>query len=72
MSVGNLSSKLPTDNFLSVIQPVTTDWITDGKVSELKKKAGRWREGFGGLFFPTESPTDSKRQPVQWRDRFTV
>jgi len=52
--------------FLSIV----TDWITDGQVSELKKKAGRWRGGFGGLFFPTNSPTDSKRQPVQWRDRF--
>jgi len=34
--------------------------------------AGHWRGGFGGLFFPTESLTDSKRQPVQWRDRFAV
>jgi hypothetical protein len=47
--------------FLSIV----TDWITDGQVSELKKKAGRWRGGFGGLFFPTNSPTDSKQQPVQ-------
>jgi len=44
--VGNLRSKLPTDTFPSVIQSVTTD----GKVSELKKKASRWRGGFGGLF----------------------
>jgi len=68
-------------NFSSVIQSVTTDrnflsvvtdWIMDGKVFELLKKAGRWCGGFGGLYFLTESPTDSKRQPVQWRDRFTV
>ena len=80
MSVGNLRLKLLTDTFSSVIQSVTTDekfssvvteWITDGKVSG-KKKAGRLRGGFGGLFFPTESPTDLKRQPVQWRDRFAV
>ena len=47
MSVGNLWSKLPTDTFPFVLQSVTTnenfpsvvtDWITDGKVSELKKK----------------------------------
>jgi len=37
----------------------------DGKVSIVKKKTGRWRRGFGGLFFQTGSPTDSKRQPVQ-------
>ena len=47
MSVGNLWSKLPTDTFPFVLQSVTTnenfpsvvtDWITDGKVFELKKK----------------------------------
>jgi len=54
MSVGNLWSKLPTDTFPFVLQSVTTnenfpsvvtDWITDGKVSELKKKGGSltWR-----------------------------
>ena len=37
ISVGNLRSQLPTDTFPSIIQLVTTD----GKVSELKKKAGR-------------------------------
>jgi len=66
--------KLPTDNISSIIQSVTTDikfpsvitdWITDGKVYVVKKKTGRWRGGFGGLFFQTGSPTDSKRQPVQ-------
>jgi len=69
-----LRSKLPTDNIPSVIQSVTTegkfslvitDWITDGKVSIVKKKVGHWRGGFGGLFFQTGSSTDSKRQPVQ-------
>ena len=34
-------------HFSSVIQSV----ITDGKVSEFKKKAGRCRGGFSGLFF---------------------
>jgi len=47
MSVGNLKSKLPTDTIPSVLQSVTTDgkfpsvvteWITDGKVSVVKKK----------------------------------
>jgi hypothetical protein len=60
MFVGNLKLKLPMDTFPSVIQSITTD----GKVFELKK-TGRLRGGFGGLFFPTESPMDSKRQPVQ-------
>jgi hypothetical protein len=50
ISVGILRSKLPTETFPFVMQSVTTDGkfpsvvtdcITDGKVSEFKKKAGR-------------------------------
>jgi hypothetical protein len=54
MSVGNLRSKLPTTTFPSVLQSVTTngnflsvvtDWITNEKVFEFKKKDGSlmWR-----------------------------
>ena len=54
MSVGNLRSKLPTATFPSVLQSVTTDenfpsvvtdWITDRRVFEFKKKGGSltWR-----------------------------
>ena len=73
ISVGNLSSKLPMDTFPSVIQSVTTDGkfpsvvtdgITDGKVFELKKKAGRWRGGFGGLFFSDGFKTTART--VTW------
>jgi hypothetical protein len=37
-----------------------------------KKRRVADMEVFAGYFFPTESPTDSKRQPVQWRDWFAV
>jgi len=60
MYVGNLRSKLPTKTFPSVIQLVTTDenlpsvvtdWITDGKVSELKKRRVTDVEVLAGYFF---------------------
>jgi len=69
------------ETFPSVIQSVTTDgkclsvvtdWITDRKVSEFKKKRVANVEVLEGLFLPTDAPTDSKRQPVQWRDRFAI
>jgi hypothetical protein len=66
ISVGILRSKLPTETFPSVV----TDWITDGKVSEFKKKAGRWRGGFGGFFFTDGFKTTARTVPVQWCDRF--
>jgi len=48
----SVTQSVTTDgNFPSVVPSVVTDWITDGKVFELKKKVGRWRGGFGGLFF---------------------
>ena len=55
---------------------VVTDCITDGKVSEFKKKAGRWRGGFGGLLF-SDGITDgfkttARTVPVQWCDQFAV
>jgi len=58
------------ETFSSVIQSVTidgkvTDWIMDGKVSELKKKRVVDVEVLAGLFLPIELPMDSKRQPVQ-------
>jgi hypothetical protein len=67
-------------HFPSVIQSVKTDenfdWITDGKVSELKKMAGRWRGGFGGLFFAdgiTDGfKTTARTVPVKWCDRFAI
>ena len=53
MFIGNLRSKLPTDTILFVIQSVTTDdkfpsvvtdWITDEKVSVVKKRrVATWR-----------------------------
>ena len=61
------------DHFSSVLQSVTTDgnfpsvvtnWITDGKVSELKKKAGRWSGGFGGVTFPDGFKTTART--VTW------
>jgi hypothetical protein len=38
------------------------------KSFRIKKKAGRWRGGFGGHFFPMTSPTDSKTtaRTVMW------
>jgi len=60
MYVGNLKSKLPTKTFPFVIQLVTTggnlpsvvtDWITDGKVSELKKRRVTDVEVLAGYFF---------------------
>jgi hypothetical protein len=69
ISVGNLRSELPTETFLSVfpsvttdgnIPSVTTDGITDGKVSELKKRRVADVEVLAGHFFLTTSPTDSK------------
>jgi hypothetical protein len=39
---------------------VVTDGITDGKVSELKKKRVADVEVLIGHIFPTTSPTDSK------------
>jgi hypothetical protein len=47
---------------MSVIQSI----ITDGKVSEFKKKTGRWRGGFGGLFFSDGFKTTARTVPVQW------
>jgi hypothetical protein len=72
MFVGTLRLKLPTDHFPSVIQSVTTD----GKVSELKKKAGSLTWRFWRVIFSdrltdrfkttartvTESPRDLKWQ----------
>jgi hypothetical protein len=55
-SVGNSRQKIFVDSYR----------LNYGRKSfRIKKKAGRLSEGFGGLFFLTESPTDSKRQPVQ-------
>jgi len=60
MSVGNLRSKLPADNFPSVIQSVTTDrifssvvtdWIMDEKFFELKKRRVANVEVLAGYFF---------------------
>jgi hypothetical protein len=60
MSVDNLRSKLQTDTFPSVIQSVTTDgncpsvvtdWITDEKVFELKKRLVADVEVLAGYFF---------------------
>jgi len=75
--VGNLRSELPTETFSSVfpsvatdgnIPSVVTDWITDGKVSELKKRRVADVEVLAGHFFPTISPTDSKTtaRTVTW------
>jgi len=63
--------KLPTETFPSVIQSVTTDWkcpsvvtdwITDEKRSELKKRLVTDMEVLAGLFLLMESPRDSKWQ----------
>jgi hypothetical protein len=60
MSVGNLTLKLLTDTIPSVIQSVTTDdkfpsvvtdWITDGKVSVIKKRRVADVEVLAGYFF---------------------
>jgi len=76
-----IQSVTTADHFPSIIQSVTTnknfpsvitDWITDGKVSELKKRRVADVEVLAGYFFSTESPMNSKRQLVQWRDRFVV
>jgi len=43
------------------------------KSFRIKKKAGRWRGGFGGSFiFRRHHRWIQKRQPVQWRDRCAV
>ena len=65
ISVGNLRSELPTDTFPSVIQSVTTDGITDGKVSELKKRRAADVEVLAGHFFRQHHRRIQKQQPVQ-------
>ena len=55
-------------HFPSVIQSVKTD----ANFSEFKKKAGRWRGGFGGLFFSDGFKTTARTVPVKWCDRFAV
>jgi hypothetical protein len=66
MYVGNLRLKLPMNTFPSVIQSVTTDGPLNygWKSFWIKKKSGRWRGGFGGLFFSDGFKTTTRT--VTW------